>query len=370
MAAYHAVLDIGDTVLGLRLDHGGHLTHGHKVNFSGRNYHFVSYGVSPRDRAHRHRRGAAAGAGAPAEAHRHRRVGLPAGPRLRRLPRRSPTRSARCSWSTWPTSPGLVAAGLHPNPVEWADIVTSTTHKTLAGPRSGFVLSAAPSSARRSTRRSSPACRAVRCATPRPPRRSASRSPATDGLPRVPAAGARERRRAGRDAARGRPPARRRRHRHAPGAAQPARQPVVGQGRRGPHARRRPHGQPQRRALRRAPAGGLQRRAHRHPGGDHARPRRGRLPRGRGASSATCSRPTPTCRRWHGVRRRAARPPPAVRGAAAATRPSTASDGRPGPSACSPSASTRSCSTRSRCCATCARARATSASCRPRSPGC
>ena len=78
--------------------------------------------------------------GAPAEADRLRRLGLPAHGRGRPLPRdRRRGRRATCS-ATWPTSPGLVAAGLHPNPVPHCDFVTSTTHKTLAGPRSGFVL--------------------------------------------------------------------------------------------------------------------------------------------------------------------------------------------------------------------------------------
>ena len=130
----------GDTVLGLRLDHGGHLTHGHRVNFSGRNYHFVHYGVSPeterididdvRRLAKEHRpKLIVTGASA-----------YPRRARLRRLPRDRRRGRARCSWSTWRTSPASSPPALHPNPVEWADIVTSTTHKTLAGPRAGFVL--------------------------------------------------------------------------------------------------------------------------------------------------------------------------------------------------------------------------------------
>ncbi len=96
MAAYYAVLDPGDTVLGLRLDHGGHLTHGLKVNFSGRYYDFHGYSRAPRGRPHRPRRGARAGARAPPEADRRRRLRLPARDRRARVPRRSPTRPARC----------------------------------------------------------------------------------------------------------------------------------------------------------------------------------------------------------------------------------------------------------------------------------
>jgi glycine hydroxymethyltransferase len=142
MAAYHAVLDIGDTVLGLRLDHGGHLTHGHRVNFSGRNYHFVHYGVSPdtervdmeevRRLAHEHRPRLIV-------------TGASAYPRVLDFAafRAIADEVGALFMVDMAHISGLVAAGLHPNPVEWADIVTSTTHKTLAGPRSGFVLSRA-----------------------------------------------------------------------------------------------------------------------------------------------------------------------------------------------------------------------------------
>jgi glycine hydroxymethyltransferase len=139
MAAYYAVLEQGDTVLGLRLDHGGHLTHGLRVNFSGRYYHFIGYGVSRDDEridmddlrrlAHEHRPKliVAGGSAYPREidARAFREIADEVGALLM-------VDMAHFS--------GLVASGLHQNPVEWADIVTSTTHKTLAGPRSGFVL--------------------------------------------------------------------------------------------------------------------------------------------------------------------------------------------------------------------------------------
>jgi len=139
LAAYFAMLEPGDPILGLRLDHGGHLTHGLKVNFSGRLYDVHSYGVRREDSlidfdevrrlAHQHRpRLIVAGASAYPriiDAARFRAIADEVGARLM-------VDMAHFS--------GLVAAGLHPNPVEHADIVTSTTHKTLAGPRAGLVL--------------------------------------------------------------------------------------------------------------------------------------------------------------------------------------------------------------------------------------
>jgi glycine hydroxymethyltransferase len=139
LAAYFAMLEPGDPILGLRLDHGGHLTHGLKVNFSGRLYDVHSYGVRREDSridfdeverlAHQHRpKLIVAGASAyprVIDAARFRQIADDVGARLM-------VDMAHFS--------GLVAAGLHPNPVEHADVVTSTTHKTLAGPRSGLVL--------------------------------------------------------------------------------------------------------------------------------------------------------------------------------------------------------------------------------------
>ena len=139
LAAYFAMLDPGDAILGLRLDHGGHLTHGLKVNFSGRLYEVHAYGVRREDSridfdevrrlAHEHRpKLIVAGASAyprVIDAAAFREIADEVGARLM-------VDMAHFS--------GLVAAGLHPNPVEHADIVTSTTHKTLAGPRSGLVL--------------------------------------------------------------------------------------------------------------------------------------------------------------------------------------------------------------------------------------
>jgi len=139
MAVYMAALQPGDTILSLELSHGGHLTHGLKVNFSGRLYTIAHYGVS-------------------------RETNVVDYDDVLQKARESKPRLIVCGGSAYPRTvdtakfreiaddvgalllcdmahfAGLVAAGLHPNPVEHCDFVTSTTHKTLAGPRSGFVL--------------------------------------------------------------------------------------------------------------------------------------------------------------------------------------------------------------------------------------
>ncbi len=126
--------------MGLNLAHGGHLTHGHPLNFSGKTYNIVPYGVRREDERIDYDELARLAARAQAQDDHRRRQRLPAHHRFRAASARSPTPWARCSWWTWRTSPGLVAAGLHPNPCEYADIVTSTTHKTLRGPRAGLIL--------------------------------------------------------------------------------------------------------------------------------------------------------------------------------------------------------------------------------------
>jgi glycine hydroxymethyltransferase len=139
MAVYMAALDPGETILSLRLDHGGHLTHGLKVNFSGRLYTIVHYGVDPQTnvvdyddvlslaRQSRPKLIVCGGSAYPrtVEADRFRAIADEVGALL------------LCDMAHFA---GLVAAGLHPNPVPHCDFVTSTTHKTLAGPRSGFIL--------------------------------------------------------------------------------------------------------------------------------------------------------------------------------------------------------------------------------------
>jgi len=138
-AAYAAVLAPGDTIMGLNLAHGGHLTHGHKLNFSGKTYHVVPYSVRQEDE----------------------RIDYD---EVERLAREHKPKMIIAGASAYPRTldfarfrqiadaveaillvdmahiAGLVAAGLHPNPCQWADIVTSTTHKTLRGPRAGMIL--------------------------------------------------------------------------------------------------------------------------------------------------------------------------------------------------------------------------------------
>jgi glycine hydroxymethyltransferase len=139
MAVYMAALKPGDTILSLELSHGGHLTHGLKVNFSGRLYTIVHYGVSRETnmvdyddvlhlaKEHRPNLIVCGGSAYPrtVETDQFRKIADEVGALL------------LCDMAHFA---GLVAAGLHPNPVEDCDFVTSTTHKTLAGPRAGFVL--------------------------------------------------------------------------------------------------------------------------------------------------------------------------------------------------------------------------------------
>jgi glycine hydroxymethyltransferase len=139
-AVYHALLQPGDTIMGLSLAHGGHLTHGMKINVSGRLYDIAAYEV---DRASS-------------------RIDMDA---LARIARERRPKLLLAGWSAYPRQldfarfraiadevgallmvdmahfAGLVAAGLHPNPVDFgADVVTSTTHKTIGGPRAGLIL--------------------------------------------------------------------------------------------------------------------------------------------------------------------------------------------------------------------------------------
>jgi len=138
-AVYHALLDPGDTIMGLALPHGGHLTHGMKINVSGKLYRVVAYEVD-RETS---------------------RLDMDA---VERAAREHRPKLIIAGWSAYPRVldferfraiadevgallmvdmahfAGLVAAGLHPNPVPHADVVTSTVHKTLGGPRSGFIL--------------------------------------------------------------------------------------------------------------------------------------------------------------------------------------------------------------------------------------
>ena len=138
-AAYAAVLQPGDTIMGLDLAHGGHLTHGHKLNFSGKMYHVVGYQVSRDDERVDYENAARLAA-----EHKPKMIiaGGSAYPRqwdFKRFRQIADSVGALLLVDMAHFS-GLVAAGLHPNPCEYADIVTSTTHKTLRGPRSGIIL--------------------------------------------------------------------------------------------------------------------------------------------------------------------------------------------------------------------------------------
>jgi glycine hydroxymethyltransferase len=139
MAAYYALLDYGDTVMGMNLTHGGHLTHGDPVNFSGKSYNFIPYGINREtgriDYLELEKL---------VLEHKPKLIvaGASAYPRIidfERLRYIADTVGAKLM-TDMAHIIGIIAAGLHPSPVPYADIITATTHKTLRGPRGGFIL--------------------------------------------------------------------------------------------------------------------------------------------------------------------------------------------------------------------------------------
>ena len=139
-AVLHALADAGDTILGLSLAHGGHLTHGMRINFSGKNYHATAYGVDETTMR--------------IEMDQVREVALRERPRViiagwSAYPRHLDFEAFRAIaaevgaalWTDMAHFAGLVAAGLHPSPLPASDVVSTTVHKTLGGPRSGMLLS-------------------------------------------------------------------------------------------------------------------------------------------------------------------------------------------------------------------------------------
>lgn len=138
-AVYLAILKPGDTVLGMNLSHGGHLTHGSPVNLSGIYYNFVDYGVDPETERIDYDQVAKI-----AREHKPKLIvaGASAYPRIINFPRLREIADEVGAYFMVDMAhiAGLVAAGLHPNPVPEADFVTSTTHKTLRGPRGGLIL--------------------------------------------------------------------------------------------------------------------------------------------------------------------------------------------------------------------------------------
>ena len=139
MTAYFALLDHGDTVMSMKHTDGGHLTHGDKVNFSGKSYNFIRYGVERETERIDYPRLEAL-----AMKHRPRLIvaGASAYPRIidfERFRHICDRVGAKLMVDMAHTA-GMIAAGLHPSPLPYADVVTSTTHKTLRGPRGGFIL--------------------------------------------------------------------------------------------------------------------------------------------------------------------------------------------------------------------------------------
>ncbi len=138
-AVYMALLKPGDTVLAFKLDHGGHLTHGMKINFSGHYYNFAHYGVDPQTEQLNYDQIAEL-----AQQHQPKLllVGASAYPRLFDFARLRQIADRVGAYLVMDMAhiAGLVATGLHPDPVPYCDAVTSTTHKTLRGPRGGLIL--------------------------------------------------------------------------------------------------------------------------------------------------------------------------------------------------------------------------------------
>jgi glycine hydroxymethyltransferase len=138
-AAYAALLQPGDTILGMNLAHGGHLTHGHPLNFSGKTYRIVPYGVRHEDEAIDYDELARL-----ADENKPKMIvaGASAYSRIIDFAKFREIADSCGAYLMVDMAhfSGLVAAGLYPNPCDWADIVTTTTHKTLRGPRSGLIL--------------------------------------------------------------------------------------------------------------------------------------------------------------------------------------------------------------------------------------
>ena len=139
VAAFMAMLEPGDTILGMSLAHGGHLTHGAKVNFSGRVYHAIQYGLDESGSEIDYEQVAAL-----AKEHRPKLIiaGFSAYSRVVDWARFRDIADSVGAWlmADMAHIAGLVAAGVYPSPVPHADVVTSTTHKTLRGPRGGIIL--------------------------------------------------------------------------------------------------------------------------------------------------------------------------------------------------------------------------------------
>ena len=284
-AVLHAIARPGDTLLGLSLDQGGHLTHGMKINFSGRLYNIVAYGVDPETSL--------------VDMAEVRRLALEHRPKViiagwSAYPRQLDFAAFRAIadevgallWVDMAHFAGLVAAGLHPSPVPHAHVVSSTVHKTIGGPRSGFILTNDADLAKKINTAVFPgqqggplmhviAAKATAFKLAATPEFKERQQRVLNGAhliaerlskPDVAAAGHQRALR---------------RHRRAPRARGPPPRRDRRQAGRGSAARDPHHGEPQRGAERPASADGDVGPADRHAGARHARIRRRRVRRGR-----------------------------------------------------------------------------------------
>ena len=273
MAVYLTLLAPGDTVLGMNLAHGGHLTHGHPLNFSGKLFRIVPYGVRQDDERIDYDEVARL-----ADEHCPKMImaGASAYPRVIDFARLGAIATSVGAPLVVDMAhiAGLVAAGVHPSPVPHADFVTSTTHKTLRGPRAGLILCRARY-AKDLDRTVFPG-RAGRAADAHHRGQGGLlQGSRRAGVRDVPAAGGRER-----PAARGQPvrrrlPPRQRRHRQSPDARRCLLQGRDRQSRRGGARQGWHHRKQERHPVRPEPADGGERHPHRHAGRHHARDARG-----------------------------------------------------------------------------------------------
>jgi hypothetical protein len=288
-AVYMALLQPGDTILGMSLAHGGHLTHGAKVSFSGKFYHAEQYGIDTTT-------GLIDYDALEAQAVECKPKMVIAGfsaysrhldfARFRAIC----DKVGALLFVDMAHVAGLVAAGLYPNPVPFADVVTTTTHKTLRGPRGGLILCRAnPDIEKKLNSMVFPGTQGGPLMHVIAAKAVAFQGGAAAGIQGLPAAGDRQRPRHGRSVRHARLRDRLRRHRQPPDAGEPDRQ--------GPHrqgCRRRAgpcphHGQQELGPQRPAVAVRHQRHPRRHTGHHHARFRRRRMPAGRHAGCVMCS---------------------------------------------------------------------------------
>ena len=273
MSVYVAMLKPGDTILGMNLAHGGHLTHGHPLNFSGKYFNIVPYGVRESDERLDYDE-----LDRLAKTHRPKLIVVGASAYPRQIDfarvRRTADETGSLVMTDMAHIAGLVAAGEHPSPVPYSDFVTTTTHKTLRGPRGGMVLCKSQF-AKDLDRALFPGVQGGPLMHIIAAKAVCFKRSAHARVPRLPASDRPECGPARRPVVRGRLPPREWRHRQP---SDPRRRLLTRPDRQGRGARSRArghHGQQERHSLRQEPADGGERHPRRHAGGHDPRHARG-----------------------------------------------------------------------------------------------